>query len=157
MEEARHIVTGQVWRTDDPVPDAPEPLYKSFDEFITKVPEHDIRKWCQSKAHKANRPRLMSGAPTYKITGQQVMDILFAARGRCCYCGSLCVEKAPTQNGKLAPWAHVGRRIGSLEHKVQRVEFGDNNVDNFAWCCNWCNTWPSERRKGATDHGGIHE
>ena len=105
VEEARHIITGQVWRTDDPVPDAPEPLYKSFEEFIAKVPERDIRKWCNTKASKANKPRLMSGPPAYKIMGQQVMDILIAARGRCCYCGSLCVEKAPTIDKKLAPWA----------------------------------------------------
>lgn len=106
---------------------------------------------------KANKPRLISGPPAYKIKGQQVMDILLAARGRCCYCGSLCVEKAPTINGKLAPWSHIGRRIGSLEHKKMRVDSGDNELDNFAWCCMWCNTWPGERKPGATDHGGIPE
>lgn len=155
MGEARHIITGEVWSTDDPVPEVPEPKYKSFEEFIEKVQKSEIRKWCQSKAGKANKPRLLSGVPKHKITAPQVMDLLIAAKGRCCYCGSLCVEKAPTKNGKLAPWGHIGRRIGSLEHKIRRIDNGDNTIDNFDWCCNWCNTWGDQRIPGATDHGGI--
>src|SRR5919198_2039864 len=78
-----------------------------------------------------------------------------AAKGRCCYCGSLAVEKRPVDHPDRR-WDHVGRRIGSLEHVVPVVEGGRNTVENLAWCCLWCNTWPSERTPGATDHGGFH-
>ncbi|MFT8362923.1 MAG: hypothetical protein ABF608_07040 [Sporolactobacillus sp.] len=157
MAKAHDLITGKEWSTDDATSDPPEPKYRSFEEFVEKAPKSEIRKWCYAKAYKANRSRRMSGAPIYKVSAQQVMDILFAAKGRCCYCGSLCVEKAPTKNGKLTQWGYVGRRIGSLEHKERRVDFGDNNIENFEWCCNWCNTWPTERKRGATDHGGIQD
>jgi hypothetical protein len=79
------------------------------------------------------------------------------ARGRCVYCGSLAVEKRPSKpNGAPAPWAQIGRRIGSFEHCQWRARGGDNDLSNIAWACLWCNTWESERRKGATDHGGFH-
>jgi hypothetical protein len=67
------------------------------------------------------------------------------------YCGSLAVEHKP----KGAPWGHVGRRIGSLDHLIARIHGGTNTLDNLGWCCLWCNTWTSERRTGATDHGAV--
>lgn len=153
--KAYNIRTGQTYDSNADVEDAPEPLYTSFDDFLEKISRTDIRKWCQSKARKANRSRLLSGPPKYKVTADLVLEVLFKARGRCYYCGSLCVEKAPTVNGKPTPWAHVGRRIGSLTHLVRRVDGGDNTIDNLQWCCHWCNTWPDQRIFGATDHGGI--
>jgi hypothetical protein len=153
--KAYHLITGQVYDSNAPVPESPEPKYQSFEEFLEKVPIKEIRKWCQNKASKANRARLMSGPPEHKITADLVMNVLFKARGRCYYCGSLCVERAPIVDGKLAPWAHVGRRIGSLTHVISPIEGGDNVEDNLKWCCNWCNTWPDQRIFGAADHGGI--
>ncbi len=87
---------------------------------------------------------------------QDVADVLEAALGRCRYCGSLAVEGRPSAaNGGPAPWEHVGRRIGSLDHPVSLVLGGRNHITNLAWSCLWCNTWGSERRWGATDHGAI--
>jgi len=91
--------------------------------------------------------------PTPKITKHQVWAVMSAALGRCAYCNSLAVERAPANpvTKKLAPWAQIGRRIGSLDH----VASPENHPDNLAWCCLWCNTWPQERRPQATDHGGY--
>jgi hypothetical protein len=112
--------------------------------------------WCRKKATRANRPRLMSGPPDVKITGVDVWAVLEAAEGRCEYCRSLAVENRPSaSNGQPLPWAQVGRRIGSLSHRLARFNGGSNAPGNLTWPCLWCNTWPSERRRGATDHGGI--
>src|SRR5258707_4186324 len=79
-----------------------------------------------------------------------------AAQGRCAHCGALAVENRPSSpTGVPLPWAQVGRRIGSLEHVRWRYGGGGNDLSNLAWCCLWCNTWPKERRRGATDHGGY--
>ena len=112
--------------------------------------------WCKAKAKKANAPRLMSGAPVVRISGADVLRVLEAARGRCCYCGSLAVERRPSGPiGEPLPWASVGRRIGSLGHRLARFDGGDNDAENLSWVCLWCNTWPQERRPGALDHGAI--
>ena len=107
------------------------------------------------KAEEAERTVARAASPSKTvITKQQVWAILKAAKGRCAYCGSLAVERGPVNpaTSKLAPWAQVGRRIGSLDH----VRGAETRLDNLAWCCNWCNTWPSERRLLATDHGGYY-
>jgi hypothetical protein len=52
-------------------------------------------------------------------------------------------------------WAHIGRRIGSLDHILSRFDGGLNTLANLAWSCHWCNTWVVERIPGATDHGAI--
>jgi hypothetical protein len=92
--------------------------------------------------------------PKLMVTKHQVWAILETARGRCAYCNSLAVERAPANPAtrELAPWAQIGRRIGSLDH----VNSAENHPDNLAWCCLWCNTWPQERRPSATDHGGYY-
>jgi hypothetical protein len=54
------------------------------------------------------------------------------------------------------PWAPVGRRIGTLGHKLSRFHAGGNHPDNLCWACMWCNTWVSERTMGALDHGGLY-
>jgi hypothetical protein len=92
--------------------------------------------------------------PMPKITKRHVWAIMAAAQGRCAYCGSLAVERAPANpvTKELAPWAQIGRRIGSLDH----VASPENHPDNLAWCCMWCNTWPQERRPLAADHGGHY-
>lgn len=135
----------------------PDPVYGTWEEFITTVSDLEIRKWCASKSRVANRPRLMSGTQTVKVTAQIVYDILQSARGRCHYCGSLCVERAPlTRYGKRDTWENVGRRIGSLGHVIALVNGGSNAVDNLCWCCMWCNVWTSERVRHANNHGGIY-
>jgi hypothetical protein len=105
---------------------------------------------------KANGPRLMSGSPSEKVSADDVWQVLAAARGRCAHCGSLAVENRPSRpDGAPVPWDTVGRRIGSLGHRISRFNGGDNTRENLVWSCLWCNTWLGERRPGATDHGGY--
>lgn len=136
-------------------PGAP-PVYVSWEDFLDRTTPVGRMIWCRQKAAKANTPRFMSGRPDVKITDLDVWAVMEAARGRCEYCGSLAVEKRPSAlDGKPLPWAPVGRRIGSLDHRVARFDGGSNAPVNLAWTCLWCNTWPSERQPGAVDHGGI--
>jgi hypothetical protein len=136
----------------------PTPIYQSFLEYLDRWDEHPERMAkCDAAAKKANRKRLMSPHPKHLITGLDVYCTMVAYCGRCIYCDSLAVEKRPSKpDGSPAPWEHIGRRIGSLEHLQWRFGGGDNDPANIAWACLWCNTHPSERRKGATDHGGFH-
>lgn len=147
-----------------PIPEAtgiplevPPPLWRTFEDFLAGTPMREIRFWCGRKAVRANRVRLMSGRPTERITTDDVVSVLTAARGRCSHCGSLAVEGAPMhpETRKPMPWGHIGRRIGSLDHIISRFDGGPNTVNNLHWSCHWCNTWISERIPGANDHGAI--
>lgn len=135
----------------------PLPLWLTFEAFLDGVPMREIRYWCGRKAERANRPRLMSGRPEQRITTDDVVSVLTTARGHCSYCGSLAVEGAPMcqETRRPLPWADIGRRIGSLDHVVARIDGGPNAIDNLRWCCYWCNAGPSERISGAMDHGAI--
>lgn len=136
--------------------DAGPPVYLSWEDFLDRTTPSQRMEWCRKKAAKANKRRLMSGVPDVRITGADVMAVLDLAKGRCGYCGSLAVENRPsTPSGKPLPWGHVGRRVGSLSHRVARFNGGCNAPANLIWACLWCNTWPQERRLGASDHGGI--
>jgi hypothetical protein len=106
------------------------------------------------RAEESEKAAAASDDPKLMVTKHQVWTILEGARGRCAYCNSLAVEHAPVNSatGDLAPWAQIGRRIGSLDH----VNSAENHPDNLAWCCLWCNTWPQERRPLAPDHGGYY-
>jgi hypothetical protein len=98
----------------------------------------------------------MSGRPEDRITWKDVWSILATARGKCAHCGSLAVEhRSSMPNGAPAPWEPVGRRIGSLGHRVSRFGGGVNTRSNLVWSCLWCNTEPADRIDGATDHGGY--
>jgi len=55
------------------------------------------------------------------------------------------------------PWEPIGRRIGSLGHRVARFNGGPNISANLIWSCLLCNTWPSMRTPGATDYGAVQE
>jgi hypothetical protein len=135
---------------------AGRPVYTSWEDYLKQTTASQRLLWCRRKAKVANRKRLMSGEPDVKIRGEDVWAVLEIAQGRCEHCGSLAVETRPsTATGQPAPWEHVGRRIGSLGHRVARFNGGSNAPENLGWSCLWCNTWPSERRQGATDHGGI--
>lgn len=140
-------------------PDAatpPDPVYVSWDDYLARTSEAERRRWCSMKARRANRERLMSGRPEDRLGWQDVWSVLVTAQGRCACCGSLAVEGRPSKpNGAPAPWAPVGRRIGSLSHVVARIHGGQNVPSNLGWICLWCNTWPSERIPGATDHGAV--
>jgi hypothetical protein len=136
--------------------DPPPPVYHSWGEYLQVTSAAERLQWCRAKAKIANRTRLMSGAPERKITANEVWTILEATEGRCAYCGSLAVERRPSgPEGRPIPWARIGRRIGSLGHRLARFHGGANNPANLCWSCLWCNTWPTERRPGATDHGGL--
>lgn len=137
--------------------EVPLPLWLTFGDFLAGAPVEEVRRWCGRKAARANRERLMSGRPTARITADDVVAVLTAACGRCSYCGSLAVQGAPVhpETRKPMPWGHIGRRIGSLDHVVALVAGGSNTVGNLRWCCHWCNTWPSERVRGAADHGAV--
>jgi len=135
---------------------APPPLYASWEDYLAATTWAERRRWCASKAKKANAPRLMSGRPVDVITVDDVWTILESARGRCAHCCSLAVEKRPSMaGGSPAPWEHVGRRIGSLGHRISRFQGGSNHPENLVWSCLWCNTWPDQRVPGALDHGGY--
>ena len=128
----------------------PPVTYTSWEDYLARTTSAERRRWCAAKAAKANSPRLMSGRPETTISADDVLAVLEEARGRCAHCGSLAVERRPR-----GPWGHVGRRIGSLGHRIARFNGGANTPANLDWCCMWCNTWPEERIKGATDHGGY--
>jgi hypothetical protein len=139
-----------------PATGRPAPRFASWHSYIERTSEAERRRWCAQKAHKANASRLMSGAPKHRVTADEVLAVLTAAQGRCAHCGSLALENRPsTPAGHPAPWAPVGRRIGSLGHRVARFHGGLNTPPNLVWSCLWCNTWPSERVSGATDRGAI--
>ena len=158
-EQAARI-TGVPAPTAPPSETAPTsvpPVYTSWADYTARTTDAQRRRWCTTKAKKANAKRLMSGAPEQAITTNDVAAILTAARGRCAHCGSLAVENRPSApNGAPLPWEHVGRRIGSLGHAVARFHGGTNAVGNLVWSCLWCNTWQSERTPGASDHGGYY-
>lgn len=136
---------------------APEPTYLSFADYLAGTTHAERMVRFGAAAKKANRERLLSSPPKHRLSSDDVWGVMAAARGRCAHCGSLAVERRPSKpNGAPAPWAHVGRRIGSLEHRHWRARGGDNDLSNLAWSCLWCNTWESERRQGATDYGGFH-
>jgi hypothetical protein len=138
------------------MPTTPLPLYRSYDDYRSKVPLPDIMQKCRNIARIANRPRLYSGTATVKLKANDVFSVLDNAQGRCCYCNSLAVENRPSRpNGAPLPWADIGRRIGSLEHLIPRIDGGDNDANNLAWACLWCNTWHAERIWNAIDHGAI--
>ena len=140
----------------DPVSEPPSPVYKTWEEYLARTTKQERMKRCYAASKKANRKRLLSAAPTAKVTGPLVWAVIEKARGRCAHCGSLALEIRPSKvNGAPSPWAPVGRRIGSLEHSKARYEGGDNFIENLAWACLWCNTWPCERRVGAKDHGAL--
>ena len=161
-EKAEALLARAQQAPQAPEPEAPgttpvPPVYVSWEDFLDRTTPAGRMAWWRKKATRANRPRLMSGPPDVKITGADVWAVLEAVKGRCEYCGSLAVENRPSApNGKPLPWAQVGRRIGSLGHRVARFNGGSNAPGNLTWTCLWCNTWPSERQPGATDHGGIH-
>ena len=136
---------------------APSPTFRSFDDYLVRTTVTERMGRCNAAAKKANRERLLSAAPEFRLCGEDVWAVCQAARGRCVHCKSLAVERRPSKpNGAPAQWAQVGRRISSLEHRRWRVGGGKNDLSNLAWSCLWCNTWPTERRPGATDHGGFY-
>ena len=136
----------------------PAPIYTSWADYLAQTTWAPVRQRCREIAKRANRKRLLSPMPEHSVTRLIVWQVLSEARGRCAHCGSLAVERRPSdpRTGTPITWEHVGRRIGSLKHKLARYVGGDNDLANLAWCCLWCNTWPNERRPGAADHGGFY-
>lgn len=133
------------------------PKFDSWEEFLSQTTERERSSWCKGKANKSNRKRLLSGTPIRKIKASDVWKVLESAKGKCFYCGSLALEHQPRVNGKVIPWAYMGRRIGALHHISKNRETDYNDINNLRWACLWCNTWPTERRKGAEDHGGYYK
>jgi hypothetical protein len=147
------------WQMPDaPTPDAPTPVFRSWSDYLAETSVSQRMKRCHAAAKKANAKRLMSDSPETRLSGHDVWAIVEAAQGRCTHCGSLAVENRPSNltTGAPVPWAHVGRRIGSLEHLQSRYSGGGNDLPNLAWACLWCNTWRKERRPQAADHGGYY-
>jgi hypothetical protein len=153
VDQARQIIARARPRPARPpaaVAQVPPPAHISWEDYLARTTPAERRRWCATKAAKANGPRLMSGRPETVISADDVLAVLEKARGRCAHCDSLAVERRLP-----GVWGHVGRRIGSLGHRIARFNGGPNTPDNLDWCCMWCNTWPEERIKGATDHGGY--
>jgi hypothetical protein len=69
-----------------------------------------------------------------KITAADVWEVLQAAEERCEHCRSLALEQRPSgPGGRPALWASVARRIGSLGHRLARVNGGSNQTMNLYW------------------------
>jgi hypothetical protein len=140
-------------RTAEP----PTPVYASWTNFLERSGEAERTARCRAIAKRANRKRLLSQAPRVVLTPDDVWFVLARTEGRCIHCRSLAVENRPSdERGAPIAWAQIGRRIGSLDHLESRFDGGDNDASNLAWACLWCNTWPSERRPFALDHGGYY-
>jgi hypothetical protein len=158
-QEAARLLAGAQPMAAGPRPDpgnAPPPRYTSFAAWLTSTTDRDRRAACARRAGTANRDRLMSGPPAERITGSDVWAVLAGAGGRCAHCGSLAVERRPSgPDGGPLPWEPIGRRIGSLGHRVARLNGGPNTPDNLIWSCLLCNTWPSMRTPEATDYGAV--
>jgi hypothetical protein len=137
---------------------APPPVYRSFADYLLRTSPAERQRRFVATAKRANRKRLLSAHPQTRVTAEHVRAIFMAARGRCHYCGSLAVERRPSDptTGQPLAWAQIGRRIGSLAHIKGRFDGGDNETSNLTWACLWCNTWPLERCRGAWDYGGFH-
>ena len=130
---------------------APPPRCTSFAAWLTAT-----KSGTDEPRGTANRDRLMSGAPAERITSSDVWPVLAAAHGRCGHCGSLAIERRPSgPEGRPLPWGSIGRRIGSLGHRVARFNGGPNTPDNLIWSCLLCNTWPLMRTPGATGYGAV--
>jgi hypothetical protein len=52
------------------------PVYASWEDFLDRTTPAARMAWCRKKAMRANRSRLMSGAPDMKITGADVWALL---------------------------------------------------------------------------------
>jgi hypothetical protein len=67
--------------------------YLTWEAFLAGTTHSYRLEWCRGKADQASRPRLKTPIVA-KVTAVQVLDVLMAARGRCCCCGSLaCVPR----------------------------------------------------------------
>ena len=150
--------TGKIWsaETTDIIQGSVKPIFNSWEEFLSGTTEQERKNWCTSKASSANQKRLIAGEPVQKITAEDVWEVLNESKGKCCYCGSLALEKQPFIEGKPIPWAYMGRRIGALHHVSKDRSKDYNDVGNLRWACLWCNTWPQERKSGALDYGGYY-
>jgi hypothetical protein len=159
-DQARALLSRTTPMPFAPEPDTqvsrPAPIYTSWQDYLRDTEPSQRLQWCRAKARTANRKRLMSGLPDRKITADEVWAVIDDAKGRCEHCGSLALEGRPSgADGRPNPWAPIGRRIGSLGHRLARFNGGSNDSANLGWSCLWCNTWPQERRHGATDHGAV--
>lgn len=128
--------------------DLPPPVYASWGAYLERTTYGERMSRCHAAAKRANR-RLPNRDGT-RLTGKDIWGVVEGAQGRCLYCRSLAVERCPTGG-----WGHVGRRIGSLEHK-ERLLGRNNEITNLAWACMWCNTHPGERIAFSEDYGGHY-
>lgn len=139
---SRQLLAALSWFADG---SRARPKYTSWDDFLTRSTHAQRMEWCKAKARRASRS-------STRLTSADVMAVLCNAEGRCCYCGSLAVEKCPP-----GTWALVGRRIGTLEHRDALLRGPERNEPgNLAWCCHWCNTHENQRIRGATNAGGLY-
>ncbi|MCU1661791.1 MAG: hypothetical protein JWR58_1856 [Pseudonocardia sp.] len=95
--------------------------YLTWEAFLAGTTHSYRLEWCRGKADQASRPRLKTPIVA-KVTAVQVLDVLMAARGRCCCCGSLAVSKLPRPG--LPRGEAADRRVGSLEHTIALIDGG---------------------------------
>lgn len=132
-----------------PVIAPPAPEFASWADYSARTTHGERMIKCCAAAKKANRK-----FPGVWLSGYDVLAIMLKAEGRCVYCHSLAVEKRPSApNGAPIAWEHVGRRIGSLEHKNREA---GNDRRYLAWACLWCNTHEGERIPYSPDYGGHY-
>jgi hypothetical protein len=125
-------------------------------DLISKMMREKIEGPCACCGSLPGNPLTCSGE--VRLKGRDIWFLIEQAKGRCTYCGSLAVEERPSHPITGAPlqWAHVGRRIGSLEHVTPYPDGRINELTNLRWACLWCNVHPIERRYRALDHGGFY-
>lgn len=128
--------------------DLPPPVYASWRDYLERTTYGERMIRCHAAAKRANRRH--ANRDGTRLTGMDIWAVIEGAQGRCLYCRSLAVERCPTGG-----WGHMGRRIGSLEHKEPLLG-RSNEVANLAWACMWCNTHPGERIAFSEDYGGHY-
>lgn len=134
-------------RSDGTIP-ADGPIYTSWADWCVRTGVTDKRERCRRLTGSANRFRADSGFPRIRLEQWGVWGILKAAKGRCHYCGSLALENRPAAyGGPMNGWDSIGRRCASIDHVLERMKGGDNDLDNLVWCCMSCNSGerPSSR------------
>ncbi len=126
-------------------------VFADWVDYLARTPRAERLSMCAARTARVNENT------AERVTTDNVWQMVESAEGRCVHCGSLCLQRLPYDpvSKKKLPWAHVGRRIGSVTHLIRRADGGSSHLSNLAWSCLWCNTWRCERIVGATDHGGL--
>ena len=132
-------------------------VFAGWADYLAGTIPAQRRAMCAGRTARVNEKIRVRATGERRVTADDVWQMVESTEGRCVHCCSLCLQPLPYGpiSRKKLPWAHVGRRIGSVTHLIRLDDGGTNALSNLAWSCLWCNTWQCERVVGATDHGGL--